>query len=330
MRRSLLIPALFALALAVPATAVAAGAAIVTTTAATNVTGTSATLNGTVDPNGNDATYYFEYGPTMAYGTKTTPGTVASHGSKAKPQAVSQAIGNLSPSTAYHFRLVATNSAGTTTGADQTFTTLASGQPPVKPPGKTPAAVSIAAQPNPIVYGTATTISGRLTGTQTAGVTVALLQNPYPYTGGFKQAATTTTDQQGRYAFTRRPKLRNRYQVVVRSLPGGPVTSATVVVRVAMRVTLTLSDYTPARGQLVRFGGSVYPAHDGRLVYLQRRTSTGSYVTIARTTLRHAATGPRSTFSRRLRVYRSGVYRAYVSGHADHSAGLRTRSVVVH
>jgi len=322
-RRSYLILALLALALAAPSAAVAAGAPIVTTTAATHVTSTSATLTGTVDPNGNDTTYYFEFGTTTAYGTKTATTAVPGN---AKKKSASQAIGSLTPSMTYHFRLVATSGVGTTPGADQTFTTLASGQPP----GKTPGPLSIASKPNPIVWGTATTISGRATGGQTAGLTVRLLENPYPYTGGYKEVATTTTSHQGRYAFTRRPRLNTRYQVVVRPLPGGPLTSAIVLVRVRMRVTLFLSDYTPARGQLVRFSGSVYPAHDGRVVYLQRRSVTGRYLTIARTRLRHALAGPRSTFSRRLRVRRSGVYRAYVAGHADHSAGFRTRTVGGH
>ena len=43
----------------------------VTTTAATNVTSSSATLNGTVNPNGLTTSVYFQYGTTSGYGITT-------------------------------------------------------------------------------------------------------------------------------------------------------------------------------------------------------------------------------------------------------------------
>ena len=320
MRRSHLIVGLLMLALAVPAVAIAAGPPRVTTDAATALSSTGATLNGTVNPNGNATTYYFEYGPTKTYGTKTA---VVNAGSGNAKSPVSAPVSGLTASTTYHFRLVATNPAGTTTGRDKAFTTLATGQ--------TGTGLSIGARPNPLVWGGATTIAGQLTGArQTAGVDVTLRQNPYPYTGGFKALAKVTTDAQGRYAFTRKPKLNTRYEVQARPRPGPNVTSQTLQVRVRAKVTLRLSDSTPARGQRVRFSGSVYPAHDGRLVSLQRRTSTGRFVTVARTPLRHVLSGVRSSFARSLTIVAGGTYRAYVGGHADHSAGFALRSVVVH
>jgi hypothetical protein len=320
LRRSHLILALLVSALAVPAAAIAAGAPQVTTDAATALSSTGATLNGKVNPNGNATTYYFEYGPTKAYGTKTA---VANAGSGNAKLPVSAPVGGLTASTTYHFRLVATNAAGTKTGKDKAFTTLA--------PGQTGTGLSIAARPNPLVWGGATTISGQLTGArQTAGVDVVLRQNPYPYTGGFKTLATATTDAQGRYAFTRKPKLNTRYEVQAKPRPGPNVTSQTLQVRVRAKVTLRLSDSTPARGQRVRFSGSVYPAQDGRLVSLQRRTSTGRYVTVARTRARHVLSGGRSSFARSLTIVAGGVYRAYVGSHADHAAGFVTRPIAVH
>jgi hypothetical protein len=318
LRRSHLIVGLLTLALAVPAVAIAAGPPRVTTDAATALSSTGATLNGTVNPNGNATTYYFEYGPTKTYGTKTA---VVNTGSGNAKSPVSAPVSGLTASTTYHFRLVATNPAGTTTGRDKAFTTLATGQ--------TGTGLSIAARPNPLVWGGATTIAGQLTGArQTAGVDVTLRQNPFPYTGGFKALATVKTNAQGRYAFTRKPKANTRYEVQAKARPN--VTSAALQVRVRAKVTLRLSDSTPARGQRVRFSGSVYPAHDGRLVSLQRRTSTGRFVTVARTPLRHVLSGVRSSFSRSLTIVAGGTYRAYVGGHADHSAGFAGRSVAVH
>jgi streptogramin lyase len=98
-----------------------------TTSAATNVGPTSATLNGSVRPNSQATTVHFEYGTTTSYGS-ATPETAA--GSGAGPAAVPAAVGGLTPGTTYHYRLVASNDSDTTSGADQAFATaLASSGP---------------------------------------------------------------------------------------------------------------------------------------------------------------------------------------------------------
>ena len=56
------------------------GPPIVATNAATGVTDTTATLNGSVTPDGLATTYYFQYGTTTSYGTQV-PATPASAGS---------------------------------------------------------------------------------------------------------------------------------------------------------------------------------------------------------------------------------------------------------
>jgi hypothetical protein len=91
------------------------------TNPATNVAQSSATVNGTVNPNGTDTTYYFQYGTTTSYGSSTTS-TDAGSGSSNVP--VSANLTGLAPSTTYHYRVVAVSTtAGTTDGTDQTFTT---------------------------------------------------------------------------------------------------------------------------------------------------------------------------------------------------------------
>lgn len=94
----------------------------VVTNAASSVTLSSATLNGTVNPESLATTYQFNYGTTTAYGTSTTPGSAGSGGS---PVSENAPISGLLTNTVYHYQIQATNSAGTTFGADQTFTTLA-------------------------------------------------------------------------------------------------------------------------------------------------------------------------------------------------------------
>jgi hypothetical protein len=91
-----------------------------TTHPASNVGLTTATLNGSVNPNGGDTHYSFEYGTTPSYGS-TTPSVDV--GSGTNPVAASANIAGLAPSTTYHFQLVATSSSGTTNGGDLTFTT---------------------------------------------------------------------------------------------------------------------------------------------------------------------------------------------------------------
>jgi len=92
------------------------------TTTATNITTTSATLNGTVDPNQSLTVYYFEYGKSTAYSSSTLPAPLVTGDS---PVAVPGPISGLTPNTLYHFRIVATNNAGTSRGSDATFTTEA-------------------------------------------------------------------------------------------------------------------------------------------------------------------------------------------------------------
>lgn len=101
-----------------------ASAPVVTTGAASGVTNTSATLNGTVNPEGAATTYQFQYGTSTSYGS-VTPTSPASAGSGSSAVNESANLSGLSPSTTYDYRLVATNATGTTYGSNQTFTTSA-------------------------------------------------------------------------------------------------------------------------------------------------------------------------------------------------------------
>ncbi len=98
----------------------AAAAPTVVTGTASGVDTTTATLNGTVNPNGQPASVRFDYGLTTNYGS--TASFVANL-SGTTPQAVSTNLTGLPAGTTYHFRLVATNILGSTAGLEQTFTT---------------------------------------------------------------------------------------------------------------------------------------------------------------------------------------------------------------
>lgn len=93
-----------------------------TTDAPTSVTAYEATLNGSVNPNGWDTTYQFEYGTTEAYGT-TVPYPAGNAGLGEEAVAVSAPAASLTPDTTYYYRLVAVNAAGAERGSAHTFTT---------------------------------------------------------------------------------------------------------------------------------------------------------------------------------------------------------------
>jgi hypothetical protein len=93
--------------------------AVVTTGRASNITRSSAILNGTVNPNGLTTTVYFQYGRTTNYGFFTANRTYTGN----TTQSVSLRIPRLRANTKYHFRLVETNNGVTTYGSDMTFKT---------------------------------------------------------------------------------------------------------------------------------------------------------------------------------------------------------------
>jgi hypothetical protein len=120
MRFAIALAALAAVCLTA-AVAVAAGPSA-QTQPATDVTTTSASLNGLVNPDDKPTTFWFELGTTTAYGTTTSPTSMA----KGKvPVRVTGAVSGLRPAAVYHARVVAKIDKNVITGADVTFTTAA-------------------------------------------------------------------------------------------------------------------------------------------------------------------------------------------------------------
>ena len=107
-----------------------------TTDAATSVTSTAATLNGTINANSESTTVTFEYGSTIIYGTSVTADQSLVTGSSST--SVSKAITGLSPNTTYHYRVIGVSTGGTTNGDDLTFATSA-----IAPTATTGAASSV-------------------------------------------------------------------------------------------------------------------------------------------------------------------------------------------
>jgi hypothetical protein len=194
-------------------------------------------------------------------------------------------------------------------------------------------AISIAAKPANVVFSKATTISGQLTGTGNASVSVELEGQGAPYTSGYKTVgASVMTDATGAYSFTVTPQLSTRYRVKAKTSP--PTTSGETTVLVALKVGSRVSDATPTKGQTLIFFGSVWPAHDGKVASLQRKTSSGWKTVATATTIAappvNGVTRSRYSIARKVRA--NGTYRVTVaSGDTDHADGRsRTRKVRVH
>ena len=201
--------------------------------------------------------------------------------------------------------------------------TAAPAQKPPKPPGTQE--VTLTASANPIVFSTPLSLTGDVKGAK-AGVVVTLQERPFPATA-FATVATATTDDKGRYTFSQRPRVNTTYRVLAATQP--PAQSAELLVRVSPLVGFKVSDTTPKRGSRVSFAGTVRPAHDGRSVSIQRKRADGSFVTVARTSLRDAGS-TFSRYSRRIRVKRTGTYRVRILGHNDHAQGVsRERTLTV-
>jgi uncharacterized protein (TIGR02145 family) len=98
----------------------------VTTLDATNISVSSAKLNGSVNPNYLPTNISFEWGTTYGYGTTITPAQNSINGSTSVN--VSADLAGLAEGIKYCFRIVATNELGTTNGIGFTFTTQAKPQ----------------------------------------------------------------------------------------------------------------------------------------------------------------------------------------------------------
>jgi hypothetical protein len=171
---------------------------------ATDLTATSATLNGSVNANGDMTSVSFEYGPTDAYGSSVVASPSSVTGTS--DTAVNAGLSGLVPGIIWHYRVVATGFGGIARSADMTF---AINRPPVfagygvSTPYQTPVSVALnellakAADPD----GDALTVTAAGPGTAHGG-TAVLLAEAVRYTppagfAGDDTFSVTLTDARG-------------------------------------------------------------------------------------------------------------------------------------
>ena len=191
--------------------------------------------------------------------------------------------------------------------------------------------ISISVSPKTVVFGFSTTVSGHVAGNKAPFATVTLQAKPFGATH-YTNVASSTASSSGQYRFAYVPKLNTVVRTVGKTSP--TATSPGVFVGVRPRVGLSVGTTRPKKGQRVRFAGIVNPAFNGMLVYIQRRTLTGGWRTVARATL-FAATpgfaGPRSQYFRRLQINRSGTFRTLFLAPKGWISNIsRTRTLIVH
>jgi hypothetical protein len=268
-----------------------------------HVRGTSATLNGSVQPHGLATSYFFQYGTTVAYGSQTTPEALPAGFT---PVPVAQTVTGLR--LGEHYRIVATNADGTAFGHDRTYGAkstrlrfvLASTQ-------GTP----------PTTYAGTYVVSGDLTGPGNAFHRIALQASRFPYLEPFLDVGTpVSTGPTG--AFTLRvPHMTISTQFRIRTLDPRPVLSAVVTAKVSYRVSLKVR--TSGRGGIVRLYGTVTPAVVGARIAFQvqkairpNHSERESAFATQFTTKTKRGTRTMSRFSLITAVRRGGYYRAYV------------------
>ena len=155
------------------ALAASTGPPQVATGGVSHVRGSTAELEGTVYPHGLPTTYFFQYGPTTAYGSSTPPAVLPAATTRIK---VGQITGGLQPG--YHYRIVAYNGASNglaRVGKDRIF-----GSKSRKVKFQLPKSLQ------PIPYKHAFELSGTVSGIGSAGLGLVLQETPFPYLSEFR------------------------------------------------------------------------------------------------------------------------------------------------
>jgi len=243
-----------ALALAAQAWAsktVTPGPPLVNTAAATHVNPPSAVLQGSIDPRTLATKYWFEYGPTSTYGSRSATGTLTTGTARIKVRETVSGI-----QLGWHYRLVAENTGGARDGHDRVLSTKQ----------KSSFVLPKVFQATPL--GGAFVFNGTLIGPANGNRPVVLQESPYPYrTAYVNVGAPINTDTAGRFSF-RVPKLTVSTKFRVATIGAKPLYSPVVPEAVTIRVALKVRSVRSAPG-LVRVYGTVTPAEAGARVFLQ-------------------------------------------------------------
>jgi PKD repeat protein len=222
------------------------GAGTNTYTAAVSEHG--ATIEAGIYRNGLDTTWSIQYGTTTSYGSQSSPIDI---GAGAAPVAVTGYLSQLIPGTTYHYRLVATNSMGTTYGYDYTFTT----QPA---PAGAPVA-AFAASPSTAAPGSQVTFDAS---TSTAGTGGSISDYSWNFGDGTTFDAQSSQTTQHAYA------TRGTYTVTLTITSNGQTDTSTqsVTIDAAPTASFTPSSGAVPDGATVAFNAGASTAGGGAAI----------------------------------------------------------------
>ncbi|MGA3172012.1 MAG: fibronectin type III domain-containing protein [Chthoniobacteraceae bacterium] len=219
---------------------------------AANVTGTSATLNATVDPNGFATSAMFQYGLTGTYGSVTASQNVGS-GTSAQPVVAN--LSGLAPSTTYHFQVTGSNVNGVSPGGDMTFTT-----------GALVLAPTVATGSATLVTATSATLNG-MVNPNNGDTTVAFeygLSGTYGQTSASVDIGTGTNSVPvSKHLFGLTPNKLYHFQVTGSNSagisPGGDMTFMTAVLTGTSSPTVMTGSATELTSTTATLNGMVNP-----------------------------------------------------------------------
>ncbi|HXD55038.1 MAG TPA: hypothetical protein VN618_09830 [Solirubrobacteraceae bacterium] len=231
-----------------------------------HVSGTTAELEGTVNTEGLPTKYFFEYGPTVAYGAKSKEVTVPIP-APLKPVKVGQTVTGILAG--YHYRIVGfyTDLKGVTHGplfgTDRSFSGGKAGKLKFIVAKGREEAVSA-------VYGSTLSLTGSLTGVGNTGKALSLQATPFPFTAPFTTLpGTVLSTRTGSFTF-KVARITQNTEFRFIALSPRPVYSPVVPVTVTPRITVHVRS---AGGTgLYRIYGTVAPAKPGAQVVIQQLT----------------------------------------------------------
>ena len=176
--------------------------------------------------------------------------------------------------------------------------------------GCPPNDVTIAANPALVVFGSPTTLSGKVTqaGAPVPNLAVSVLQQPFG-TPAFAAMTSATTNPTGDWSTTTTPQSNTTYKATVPNGSSEPTASVQVAQKMAFRAS--------RRGTKGSFSGTIQPAHPNREVVIQRKSGT-SYVTFKK--VRTSSTSSFATTAK-LAACRKYTFRVITAADADHAAG---------
>jgi hypothetical protein len=254
---------------------------------------TDPVVRAIINPGGATTTWYVEYGPTPALGS-STPAIELPAGTDDIP--VTAVLAGLQPRRRVHWRVVATNEAGTRRSRVARFTT-----------DRAPIGVTLALEPIVVPWGQPVIARGQVLGAGVAGITVALQRLPFPFSGPFSDVATATADDAGRFTFDAGPLLvTTRFLVQTRT----PVLAQSAVLTASSALVVDLRTGEPARGR-VPVRGVVRPPVPVGLAHLQRLRLDGTWATVQRAPLADRFSHSSYAFTI-ARLGRAAVYRVAV------------------